>query len=65
MDSRVIIKILKDNGWVIRRTRGSHHHFTHPERKGVVTVPHPKRDLPRGTVSSIEKQSGLTMRVNK
>ena len=26
----------------------------------LVTVPHPKRDLPIGTLRSIEKASGLT-----
>ena len=65
MDSRTIIKLLESGGWVIKRTRGSHHHFVHPSKKGVVTVPHPKRDLPKGTLISIEKQSGLELRRKK
>ncbi|WP_102782581.1 type II toxin-antitoxin system HicA family toxin [Thalassospira sp. GB04J01] len=28
---------------------------------GRVTVPHPKRDLPEGTVKSIERQSGIKL----
>jgi predicted RNA binding protein YcfA (HicA-like mRNA interferase family) len=31
-------------------------------KKGRVTVPHPKRDIPIGTLKSIEKQSGLKLR---
>lgn len=29
---------------------------------GRVTVPHPKRDLPIGTLRSIEKQSGIKLK---
>jgi predicted RNA binding protein YcfA (HicA-like mRNA interferase family) len=33
-------------------------------KRGLVTVPHPKRDLPRGTLSSIEKQAGIKVKGN-
>lgn len=56
-DSRQIIKKLEADGWVLISITGSHHHFKHPEKSGKVTVPHPKKDLPRGTVRSIEKQA--------
>jgi predicted RNA binding protein YcfA (HicA-like mRNA interferase family) len=36
--------------------------FKHPRKKGRVTVPHPERDIPIGTLKSIEKQSGLKLR---
>ncbi|WP_239026131.1 type II toxin-antitoxin system HicA family toxin [Novacetimonas hansenii] len=49
-------------GWTHRRTTGSHHHFRHPGRPGTVTVPPPKRDLPKGTLRSIEKQSGVSLK---
>jgi predicted RNA binding protein YcfA (HicA-like mRNA interferase family) len=39
--------------------KGSHVQLKHPSRKGRVTVPHPRKDLPIGTVKSIERQSGL------
>jgi len=29
------------------------------EKKGRVTVPHPKKDIPMGTLKSIERQSGI------
>lgn len=58
-DSRDIIKALKADGWTLHATAGSHHQFRHPTKPGKVTVPHPKKDLPTGTVRSILKQAGL------
>ena len=59
MDSRRIIKILKQNGWYEIDKVGSHSQFRHPNKKGRVTVPHPKKDIPIGTLKSIERQSGI------
>jgi predicted RNA binding protein YcfA (HicA-like mRNA interferase family) len=59
MDSRAIIKILKQNGWLEVAKVGSHSQFRHPDKKGRVTVPHPKKDIPIGTLKSIERQSGI------
>ena len=61
LSSRELIRILKDDGWIIARTRGSHLHFKHPTKPGLVTVPHPERDLPRGTVRNIFKQAGIEL----
>ncbi len=62
MDSRKIIAALEAAGWVLAATKGSHHQFKHPTLPGRVTVPHPKRDIPVGTLRSIEKQSGVKLR---
>jgi predicted RNA binding protein YcfA (HicA-like mRNA interferase family) len=59
MDGRKSIKTLKQNGWYEIAKVGSHTQFRHPERKGRVTVPHPKKDMPIGTLKSIERQSGI------
>ena len=59
MSSSDVIRLLIDDGWLLDSTKGSHHHFKHPEKKGKVTVPHPKNDLPQGTVNAILKQAGL------
>ena len=61
MNSREIIQFLRRDGWERVRTRGSHHQFKHPTKPGLVTVPHPKRDLPMGTVKSILKQAGIDL----
>lgn len=59
MKSSALIKMVQKDGWHIVRTKGSHHHFKHPKKKGLVTIPHPKKDVPMGTVKSILKQAGL------
>jgi predicted RNA binding protein YcfA (HicA-like mRNA interferase family) len=62
MKSRDVIAILKAHGWFLKRVTGSHHHYMHMDHSNIVTVPHPRRDIPLGTLKSIEKQSGLTLR---
>ncbi|PHR95322.1 MAG: addiction module toxin, HicA family [Leeuwenhoekiella sp.] len=59
MKSSALIKMIEKDGWYIVRTKGSHHHFKHPKKAGLVTIPHPKKDIPKGTVESILKQAGL------
>lgn len=54
-----VIKLLLEDGWFIFNIRGSHHQFKNPTKPGKVTVPHPKSDLPIGTVKSILKHVGL------
>lgn len=54
------LRIIKDDGWVHVRTRGSHRQFKHPTKPGRVTVPgKPNDDLAPGTVNSLLKQAGL------
>ena len=57
--SREVIKILKENGWYLKRIEGSHHHFLNHNKPGLVTVKHPDKDIPIETLKSIERQSGL------
>ncbi len=59
MKSGELIRELKDAGWLLDRVRGSHHVFKHPERPGIVVVPHPKKDLGIGLVAAIRKQAGI------
>jgi predicted RNA binding protein YcfA (HicA-like mRNA interferase family) len=47
VNSRDLIKELKQAGWVLDRVKGSHHQFKHPEHKLPVTVPHPKKTWAR------------------
>ena len=62
MSSKELIRLLEKDGWYKVNTVGSHCQFKHPEKPGRVTVPHPKKDLSKGTLRSIEKQSGLKLR---
>ncbi len=54
--------MLKADGWFKVAQVGSHVQFKHPTKPGRVTVPHPKRGLPTGTLKSIENQAGLKLR---
>jgi predicted RNA binding protein YcfA (HicA-like mRNA interferase family) len=60
MKSADVIRLLKDDGWVLDRIRGSHHVFKHPRKAGIVVVPHPKKDLGTGLVKAIFKQAGIS-----
>lgn len=62
MNSRELIKALEADGWREVVQRGSHVQFKHPTKPGRVTVPHPKKDLPAGTLRSIERQAGIKLR---
>jgi predicted RNA binding protein YcfA (HicA-like mRNA interferase family) len=42
--------------------KGSHVQFKHPTKPGKATVPHPKKDLPPGTLKSIGRQTGVKLR---
>ena len=62
MNSRDVIKALEADGWIEVAKKGSHAQFKHPIKPGRVTVPHPRRDIPIGTLRSIEKQAKITLR---
>ena len=62
MNSREIIQRLKRAGWELVRTKGDHHVFRKPDGGGIVVVPHPKRDIPLGTLRSIFKPAGWDCR---
>jgi predicted RNA binding protein YcfA (HicA-like mRNA interferase family) len=55
-----VLRMLKDDGWYLAATRGSHRQYKHSTKPGRVTVPgKPSDDLAPGTFNSILKQSGL------
>ena len=60
MKVRAVLQILKEDGWVIQRTRGSHRQLKHPTKRGTVTVSgNPGIEVPPGTLNSILKQARL------
>ena len=61
MDSREIIRKLKADGWFEVAQVGSHKQFKHATKPGRVTVPSPRKDVPAGTLRSIEKQAGTKL----
>lgn len=59
MTAKEILKELHKDGWIDTGQRGSHVYLEHPTKPGKVTVPKHSGDLPKGTVNSILKQTGL------
>lgn len=57
--SRELIKALKKDGWYEVSCVGDHHQFKHRTKKGRVTITHPVKDIPIGTLKSIIRQSGM------
>ena len=66
MKVRDVIRVLTEHGFGLDRQKGSHRHF-----KGIVdgetrlvTVPgNQGDDMPKGTLSAIERQAGLPSRL--
>lgn len=61
MNSKEIIKILKQNGFRFKSQKGSHKKFIKDE-KIVIVADHGKDEVPMGTLKNIERQSGIKLR---
>lgn len=57
-DSDEIIRRLLREGWIEVSQKGSHQTFKHPQEVKLITVPHPRKDLPKGLKRAIEKAAG-------
>jgi predicted RNA binding protein YcfA (HicA-like mRNA interferase family) len=54
-----VIKILRQKGFVLDRSRGSHQIWIHPESRRRAIVPMHNKDIPIGTLHAILKQAGI------
>jgi predicted RNA binding protein YcfA (HicA-like mRNA interferase family) len=60
MKVREVIRLIETDGWRQVRQTGSHKHYRHPSKPGLVTIPdHRNKDLGEKTYRSILKQAGL------
>jgi predicted RNA binding protein YcfA (HicA-like mRNA interferase family) len=60
MKVRDLVKLVVADGWYHVKTRGSHHQYKHPVKRGRVTIPgHPGDDLHPDTLKSVLTQAGL------
>lgn len=60
MTFRELDKLLRENGWVQVRSKGSHFQYKHPDRPNTIAVPnHNGKDIKQGTAKNIMKQAGL------
>ena len=60
--SREVIKILQHDGWYEISCIGDHHQFKHKNKKGRVTITHPKKDIPYGTLKRIFEQAEINLK---
>lgn len=59
MTPREVQKMLRDDGWTIKRHGpGDHVQWVHPTKRGKVTVDTGVREIPTGTLKSIFKGAG-------
>ena len=60
LNPKHLIKILENNGFVYKRSKGSHQLYFNPVSNKTVIVPfHSGRDLKKGTFLTILKQAGI------
>jgi predicted RNA binding protein YcfA (HicA-like mRNA interferase family) len=57
-DSKKLLARLKREGWEVVKAEGSHHKLRNPEFRHPIILPHPKKNLPTGTVRQIYKAAG-------
>ncbi|MFP4471302.1 MAG: type II toxin-antitoxin system HicA family toxin [Bacteroidales bacterium] len=55
-----LIRILLRKGFVLDRTKGSHHIYIHHSTGQRVVIPMHNKDLPKGTFWSILKQADIS-----
>jgi predicted RNA binding protein YcfA (HicA-like mRNA interferase family) len=53
-------RFLEQNGFVLDHTSGSHYIYYHPVSRRRAVVPQHNRDLPKGTLMSLLRESGFT-----
>jgi predicted RNA binding protein YcfA (HicA-like mRNA interferase family) len=60
MKVREVIRLIENDGWYLVRTKGSHRQFKHHQKPGTVTISgNPGKEMPPGTLNSVQKQARL------
>lgn len=57
MKGKVLVKLLKENGWYIERINGSHHIMKKGDKTEIIPVHN--TDIPIGLLNAIMKRTGL------
>ena len=56
-----LCKVLERHGWFLQRIHGSHHIYSQPGNRAILTVPvDGNRDLKRGLLRQLLKDAGLS-----
>ena len=60
MRPQELVRILEAGGWYSTGQSGSHRHFRHAEKPGLLIVPmHAGKEIGKGLLHSILKKAGL------
>ena len=60
MKVREVLRLLRQDGWFLVATRGSHRQFKHASKPGRVTISGGLgEEMPKGTLASVLRQAGL------
>lgn len=55
-----LLKLLKNDGWIVISSRGSHLKMKHPEKTGIIIFPdHGSREIGKGLEKKILRDAGL------
>jgi len=55
-----LFRLLKNDGWIIVRQKGSHVILRHPEKLQQLTIPrHPGKEVKKGLLKAILKQANI------
>jgi predicted RNA binding protein YcfA (HicA-like mRNA interferase family) len=60
VNGKQVIEILEKNGWRVIRVKGSHYRLAKGEKRTTVPV-HGSKDLGRGLLAEIERQTEVTL----
>jgi predicted RNA binding protein YcfA (HicA-like mRNA interferase family) len=61
LSARYLIELLETNGFVFKRSKGSHHLYYNPITNKTAVVPfHGGKDFKKGTFLAILKHAGIT-----
>lgn len=60
LNPKKLIKILKQCGFSLDHTTGSHYVFYNPLNTRHVSVPYHNKDIPKGTLLNILDQAGIS-----
>lgn len=60
MNSKQVLKLAKEKGWIVKSQKGSHIKLLNEETNKICIVPyHGTKEIPPGTLNNILKQLGL------
>ena len=61
MKSGELIKLLKEDGWIVDRIKGSHHILRKEGVDSIISISHPEKDVSRHQLAQVRLISGLKL----